>query len=452
MKRIFYILTLMLLVATSCKDNDVSIFDQTADERTAEAISQLKSRLTAPIHGWRVKYRPENTSGSFWVLMQFDEEGTVTIKSDLGANDGEFGEQTVTYRIDSSLGLELIIESYSFFAYLFEQDQATFEAEYEFNYINETPGGQLVFQSKSDRTSNPTILLFEEAGADDEDLLGLQVAENLNTMADDIQRFSSSYKLVYQDKDLILYLSMDELRRTLDISIASKKTNTATTKAVNFSTPYIIEGDEIIFDEPLTGTYVGVSVSLSSIDLDDLTDASLVACGSPINIHSYSGVTSDNAAVALETTLLDANGRGFTSNEYMTAPIQNIFDNGFSQANKVAEDIKGAAGFQIYYDAEVGSGPNLYGIGFVIQNDDGSVTFALKEYTASFIDNNMIFTFEPGFRYFGNPVTEANVDNTLFYLNKLTEGDQTYVYEYAEGIYEFYNPCSGWSFVFLAPN
>lgn len=451
MKKIFYLTLLMVITVTSCKDDDNNIFNKTADERVTEAIANLKTRLVEPEHGWRMKYRPEDGSGSFWVLMQFDSEGTVHIKSDLGAEDGEFQDQTVTYRIDSSLGLELIIENYSFFAYLFEQNDASFEAEYEFLYQNETPDGELVFSSKSDR-GNPTILVFEEAESDDEDLLGLEVAVNLNVMADDIQRFSSSYRLVYEDKDIILYLTMDELTRNLKISTATKKSNTATTREIDFSTPYIIEGDEIVFDEPLEGTFVGVSISLSSISLDNLVDATVDACGAPIATHRYIGETSANDDIALETTLVDANGKRFVENDYMTTPIQNIFDNGFSQANQIAEDIQGAAAFQIYYNYNLGSGPRLYGIGFVIQNEDGSTTFALKEYTATFIDNNMIFTFQPGFRIFGNPETDANLDNINFYLDKLTEGDQTFVYEYSEGIYEFYNPCSGWSFVFLVPN
>src|SRR5690606_3310169 len=108
----------------------------------------LKSDLIA--NPWKMKYTPDETAGSFWVLLNFNDDNTVTIKSDLGANDGEFFEQTLTYRIDSSLGLELIFETYSFFSFLFELDQATFPAEYEFNYVNKTPDNALVFLSKSD--------------------------------------------------------------------------------------------------------------------------------------------------------------------------------------------------------------------------------------------------------------------------------------------------------------
>ena len=193
---------------TSCKDDEIAVFEKTADERVAEAIATLKQDLVSPANGWRLKYRPEDESGSFYVLLNFNEDNTVHIKSDLGSNDGQFFEQTVTYRIDSSLGLELIIETYSFFSFLFEQDDATFLAEYEFNFINKTPDEALVFNSKTD-PGTPTILLFEQASADDVALLGTQLSTNLNIMSEDLNMIASSLKLTYQNRDLSLFLVLD---------------------------------------------------------------------------------------------------------------------------------------------------------------------------------------------------------------------------------------------------
>jgi hypothetical protein len=34
----------------------------------------------------------------------------------------------------------------------------------------------------------------------------------------------------------------------------------------------------------------------------------------------------------------------------------------------------------------------------------------------------------------------------------LTQGDNTYVFELQDNLYEFYNPCTGWSFVFIDAN
>src|SRR5688500_1023533 len=202
MKKWIYSFGLVIVILASCKDDEIALFEKTADERVSEAIATLKQDLVAPANGWRMKYRPEEESGSFYVLMDFNEDNTVNIRSDLGSNDGQFFEQTVTYRIDSSLGLELIIETYSFFSFLFEQADATFLAEYEFNFVNKTPDNALVFNSKTD-PGTPTILLFEPAAANDIDLLGQNLSANLNIIGDDFQKASSSLRIVYQNKDLV---------------------------------------------------------------------------------------------------------------------------------------------------------------------------------------------------------------------------------------------------------
>jgi hypothetical protein len=450
MKKLLYVAGLLTALA-SCKDEDVNVFDKSADERAAEAIASLKQELVAPADGWKIKYRPEAESGSFYVLMDFDENNKVTIKTDLGAENGEYFEQTITYRIDNSLGLELILENYSFFSFLFEQDQATFGAEYEFNYVNKTPDNALVFSSKTDE-GVPTILLFEKASPTDDALLGVELSANLNALANDFKKFTSSLTLTYENKDLAMYISLDERRRTLTVTSASLKTNTQTVKDINFSTPYLIQGDSIVFDQPLQGSILGSSISIRSLQLNEISEGSLAVCSDPIAIHSYSGVTSQGDNVVLETGLVDVSGNSFAQlSDFYFSPLVYIFDNGTSVSDRITTDIAGAVEMHLYYGYEIGDGTLLYGIGFVIQNPDGTVTFALREFTPVLTDNNIVFNFEPEVSIFGDPTT-ANVNNVNIYLDALTAGDKTYVFELNQGVYEFYNPCSGWSFVFINAN
>ncbi|MEX2233868.1 MAG: DUF4302 domain-containing protein [Cyclobacteriaceae bacterium] len=452
MKKAIYTIGILLLGLVSCKDDDINLFEKTADERAAEAIANLKQDLVAPANGWRIKYKPEDESGSFYVLMDFDENNKVNIKTDLGTNNGEYFEQTISYRIDNSMGLELILENYSFFSFLFEQDQATFGAEYEFNFINKTPDNALVFNSKND-ISFPSLIVFEQAAPGDENLLGLDLANNLNILSNDLDKFTSSLKLTYNDKDLALYISLDELRRTITISSASLKTNTSTVETLNFNTSYLIQGDSIIFDQALAVTILGNAVSIKSLKLNDIAETSITVCPDPIMVHTFSGVTSANDDVLLETSLLDVNGKSFaTLSDFFFSPLGFIFDNGASVTNQITEDVAGALEMHMYYGLELNDGTLLYGIGFVIQNLDGSITFALREFTPVLNDNNLVFNFAPDISLFGNPNTDANVDNVNIYLNALSEGDKTYVFQLNENLYEFYNPCTGWSFVFANAN
>lgn len=449
MKKAIYTVGLLLIALTSCKEDEVQLFEKTADERAAEAIANLKADLIAPANGWRIKYKPEEGSGEFHVLLDFNEDGKVTIKSDLGAEGGEYFEQTIPYRIDNSLGLELILETYSFFSFLFEQNAATFEAEYEFNFVNKTPDGALVFNSKTD-LSTPTIILFEEAAAGDENLLGPVVGANLNTMSKDLDKLVSSYNLIYENKDLVLYVSLDEPSRTLTITSATRKSNTQSVQSVGFSTGYLIEGDQIIFAEPMQRTILGSAVSISHVTLNEITESTINICADPITLHQYKGVTSASDPVVLETSLFDANGASFaTASSLFFAPLEYIFNNGRYVYAQIMQEIAGAAQFQLYYGYDLGGGEQLNGMGFYIENPDGSATFALREFSAVVTGNKVSFTFEPEITIFGAPTT-ADVSKINFYLESLTQGGNTYVFEINDGLYEFHNPCTGWSFALIA--
>jgi hypothetical protein len=445
MKKICYSLLATLALLISCDDGTENKFEQSSDERAAAAIVALKSDLTAPANGWRLKYQPEDESGSFWVLLDFNEDNTVVIQSDLGARDGQFFLDTLTYRIDSSLGLELIFESYSFFSYLFERDQATFLAEYEYNFVNKTPEGSLVFQSKSD-PGNATIVVFEEASPSDEDLLGQQISTNINTIAGDISGLlftSPAYQLTYQDKDLRLFLSLDEARRTLSVNAASKKTSVGS-QAINFSTGYYLQGDSLVLQESLSGTFQGITISLESILLTKLTDGTLNICGG-IDIHLYEGVTSQNDDVLLEATLNSPEGGDFADFQFLVAPIEYIFNNGESAADQIATDIVGAGAMQLYYNFSGG----FYALGFFIQNADGTTTFFLREFTPQKVGNKLVFNFDPTISVFGNPDTPADINKVNAYLDAFAQDGQTYFFKIQDDIYEMHNPCTGWSAAFF---
>lgn len=452
MKKAIYTIGVLLSVLVGCKDDDIEVFDKTADERAAEAMATLKQDLVSPPNGWLIKYKPQEGAGTYYVLLDFDESNKVVIKTDLGAEDGEYFEDTISYRVDNSMGLELVLENYSFFSFLFEQDQATFGAEYEFDYVNKTPDNDLVFRSKTD-IGTPDIILFEEASADDQNLLGLTLAANLNTLSGDLEKITSSLRLTYENKDLALYLSLDEFRRTITVTSASLKSNTATTQNVNFSTAYLIKSDSIVFDDPLQATILGNALNVHGLKLDNIGESTINACAEPIPVHTFSGVTSANDPVFLETSLVDVSGRTFAQvSDFYFSPLVYIFDNGTSMSTQIPLDIAGALEMHLYYGYDLGGGDLLYGIGFVIQNLDGTITFALREFTPVLNDNNVVFNFAEKISLFGNQKTDANIENVNIYLNKLTEGDNTFAFRLNEGLYEFYNPCTGWSFVFINAN
>lgn len=448
MKKLICYLSIYFIFFTSCKDDDINVFDKTADERVAEAIALLKADLVAPPEGWRVKYRPVEGTGSYYILMKFHDNDKVTIKTDFGANEGEFYEQTIGYRIDSSMGLELILENYSFFSYLFELNQASFGGEFEFNFVNRTPDNALVFSSKSD-FSTPTILLLEHAASSDENLLGRNLAVNLHTMSEDLDRFSTSVKLTYLEKDLVFYLSLDVTQRIATFNLATRKSNPDAKQSLNISAPYFLEGNSLVLETPVSTTVTGTTEQVNSITLNTLGETSLNVCAEPFTVHTYTGNVA-SSPVVLETTIADLAGATFADlSQIYVAPLNNIRRNGLPLVNEITTDVLGAVQMNLYYGLRLRDGHILYGIGFAIINKNGSVTFALREFTPVLEGNRITFNFAPDYTLYEEPETDADVSNIDKYLNALTEGDNTFVYKYSSELFEFNNPCTGWSFVFF---
>ena len=446
-----FILSLLLLTFVSCKDEELSLFEETADERVEKAINDLKNKLTAPEFGWLLKYRPEEDAGSYNVLLEFDENNKVNIKTDLGANDGEFYDQTISYRIDNSLGLELIFETYSFFSFLFEQDQTTFGAEFEFEFINETPDNALVFVSKSDR-SVPSRIVFQPATNNAENLLGKELTQNLNEFRSAVSLFNPVLKLNYEDRDLAVFMRLDNLRRTLRINYIARKTNINEGQQVDFFTGYLIQADSIIFDEPFSINYDENQVSLSSIQLTDLSETTIDVCPEPADSKLYQGkIPGTDEGITLVNSLFDIEGKTILNNfGFFVSPLSIIFDESDSTAEaQIVEDIPGALDMQLYYFND--NNP-FYAIGFRVENSDNSFSWLLKEFTPQMDENRLMFDFADSVSVFGNQNPETNVENVNIYLDLMTKENNTYISRINQNFIELYNPCSKWRFVFQIVN
>lgn len=453
MKKSFYnILLFAVILMISCDDDDVNVFEKTADERAAEAIAALKADLIAPPHGWKVSYKPINDGGSYFVIMKFEANNKVTIETDLGANNGEFQQQTIGYRIDNSLGLELIFENYSFFSFLFEQEQATFGAEYEFNYVNKTPDNALVFRSKTDIAA-PTIIVFQQAAQNERSFLAKTMSLNLAKFGEPLNFFGSfsSVRIAYTDKDLAIYFSIDAFKRVAEFNFISPRNSTATGQALNLTTPYILRRDSIVFDTPLRTTFNGNSIVLKSLYLNTLSETMASYCPPATTAAPlFSGVTSSNDKVSMEATLFNNHGASFrTSSEIYIADVQNIInENGERAATQITNDLKGALVMVIYNNYAISPTDNLSAVGFLLQNNDETTSIAVKRYTATYTGNAVEMTFDPDVFFVRNPDTDADVSKMQPYLDLLMQGGKAYIYRLDDQFYELYNPCSGWSFAF----
>jgi len=191
------------------------------------------------------------------MLLAFTDKD-VTIQSDVVANDGFFFEQTIPYRIDNALGLELILETFGAFHYLFDLDQATFGAEFEFIF-KEKDGDNLIFESKTD-LSNPTILTFEPASSDDENSFSREIAANLDAFStvspQALVAVAPQQQIILEDRNISVFWSLDTQKRNITSQFAAEGTDIEDVLMnggilLNHSSGYALLDGFMVLQEPL---------------------------------------------------------------------------------------------------------------------------------------------------------------------------------------------------------
>ncbi|CAK9050123.1 DUF4302 domain-containing protein, partial [Durusdinium trenchii] len=305
------------------------------EERVEAAISELRNELTAPSNGWRLNYKPTNQSGTFLILMDFEENGEVRVQSDVPDNDGEFLNQTITYRIDNSLGLELIFETFGVFHFLFELEDTQFGAEFEFLYQGKE-GDNLIFTSKTD-IFDETVLVFEPAQSSDPALFSAELAANLNNF-DGLgpQVFGTtptSQHVMLNDQDLSVFWSLDLEQRTINVEFAAEGTalndilsGNNQIRLIDHETSYSLSNGRMVFEEPFSFVINNFLYEFEEMTFGEFenTGPSICPAGEDDN-PIFRGQNSQFGDVVIQNTAISSSGLEFTENVY-TINSDFIFD------------------------------------------------------------------------------------------------------------------------------
>ncbi len=172
------IILFLLVVISSCTDNEVNpLFDQTVNERSEALKAEYSNILTATENGWIGYYSPNNNFGVYTMLMDFNEDGSVKINSDYSTGDED---NTITYRIDKTLKVELVLESFSVFSKIFEINNNNNGGEFVFNILSATEN-EVVLESKLDFGNDITILTLRKAAPEDSDFKAIYASEDAIT-------------------------------------------------------------------------------------------------------------------------------------------------------------------------------------------------------------------------------------------------------------------------------
>lgn len=440
-----FICALALFVMSCGEEETLNI--ESADERKKSASDSIITELIAPQFGWKVNYQPSPQSGTFLILMKFDNSGNLNIKSDIVAGDETFFNTDITYRIDNGIGTELIFETYSVFHLLQEQ----LGGEFEFLYLQKS-GTNLIFQSKTDG-GNPTILTFEPAGEFDENLLSGEITNNLRkTTIQDPSLVGSNvyFQLYLVDRDISVFTTIDLDGRALKVLNAgvgqtmSEILSNNQTVDIGHDTNYSTLGESIILETSASFSLNGQSILISEFHIANAQESLESYCsGQDLTKISFEG-SIGNESIIFSSSL-------FSASTTFTPNTEDPYSgNNFNLVNDMDEDVEDiileafpdlvVMQFYFNYSAQGGA---INAFGFVTQNSEGDTDFYLREFSNPVIEGNK-FNTTPGDGLFGTQPTAAQQEVLFELTDLLFAGGEIFVLEFAgtEGFYELYNPCS----------
>jgi hypothetical protein len=447
---------LLGILLLGCTDNTPDI--SSVEERKAAAFSELKNELTAPSNGWRVNYKPSPQAGTFLILMKFNEDGTVRVQSDVSANNGEFLDDTISYRIDHDLATELILETYGVFHYLFELNQNNFGAEFEFIYKGPSSNG-LLFSSKSDLT-NVTTLEFLPAASDDVNLISTTIIDQLASGAyrqGTILGLGSNaiYQFYLPGEDLSLFATFDLGNRRANVYGASlgrtydEIITNAVGVSVNQLTDIAFVDEAVVFDVPITFSLNGNSHTFSGFSTSNFQQLDTTYCGTDAGTYvTFDGHADGLGSVAISSSLFSSHSQFFDDSvEFYTTSSYYFFDENDSTLN---EEIESAFEHGDIFTLISNSTPRGYtegtftGLGFAGFDDRNQVQFYLREMeVVQRQGNSLELSLLDG--TFITELDSLDERDALFALtDRIFEGGKVYATQVLsiDGLYEVYNPCN----------
>ena len=453
MKQVLSISVLALMILAGCnKEEEPKL--PSVEDRVNDAIESLVDALTTPANGWKLAYRPTFQTGSFFVLMDFNENGTVRIQSDVSANEGEFRDQIIPYRIDSSQGLELILETFSVFHFIFEFEENTFGGEFEFVFIEESDDN-LVFRSKSDQF-DITTLTFEPGSPTDSDLIsteaisilrqGIFQSDNLGSIG-----AAGTFNFYIPANNHTISATFELQRRTVKfLGIAEGQDMDAIIAANSFAqidlqSSFSLSNESVILDNPQVVTFGGVSYEISEIPIEAFTKSAESFCtvqqDSVINI---AGTASFGHFAAKSSPFQTYTGFQPALNDVYTVNYLFLYDENDSSISEQIEAIfPGVVAFQWYYDLEIAD--SLFsGIGFVTLDDFNNADFYLRGVDMTQTGNYVQLSFNNNDLITNDDAPQAQLDAFEQLIDEIFEGNSVYLIEFLNegGLFEYYNPCN----------
>ncbi len=459
-KSYLYILSVLFGFLQSCTTEEKQILPPYED-RVSEAASELMGELIVPENGWKVNYKPNPISGTYFVLLDFNEDGNVRIQSDLSADNGEYYDQTMPYRVDVALNTELILETYGFFHYLFEANQSTFGGEFEFIYKGKD-GSNLLFESKSDQGVK-TQLVFEPAGPNEDQLFSRELSENLEQFEGYnpyiLGTLPALQHVILENQDISIYWELDPRQRMIGIGLAGEGNDIDEVFALdNFIevfhiSGYSLSGNKLILNVPFSFNLTGTNITIAELTLNQFTmDGPPICPSGSEGTPRYTGQINGVGPMTMETSLVSTGGFGFREDNVYTVNSFFVFDslaNSLVETGSIADYYPNAGAFAFLYGAPlINDSIPKYSTGIIDEIGDLHVRSFDSTIT---VGNRVNVALSNGY-YFSSGITPEKILNINAVTDEIFEGGVIYAYEFPiSGLVVFwlYNPCNRYEFALV---
>ncbi|SNS69111.1 protein of unknown function [Ekhidna lutea] len=456
MKSYKHIVSLIFLVITiaSCVNDDKANLPSVED-RIDEAVGELRESLLAPADGWRLDYRPTNQTGAFLILLNFNDDGTVRVQSDVSANNGEFRDHVIAYRIDSSQGLELIMETYGVFHYLFELQRASFGGEFEFVFEGEE-GENLIFSSKTDPSSDVTELLFVPASTSDASQISTEATSTLSKGHFQTENLGGignfgTFNFHLQDQDYLLSAIFDlETRNMKILGIAEGGDMSAVVANDNIvdigaESTFSLRSEKVVLDQSITATLNGNSIEIKEIPVSNASMFVDSFCdGQQDSVVRFNASSGDLGNFEANGSLFQvANGFKPSDDVYSINHVFLYDENDNSIADQIEAVFPDVVAFQWYHGIEIAD--TLFnGIGFVTVDEFNNAEFFLRGYDFTQTGNFLQITFNGNDLITEDNPSQEQLDGLYQLTDEIYSGGEVYMLELLNinGLFEFYNPCN----------
>jgi hypothetical protein len=447
---------LFFFLLIACTKEKVAILPP-VEERVTEAISNLRTELTTPQHGWRLEYQPTSESGIFYMLLAFDEE-EVRIQSDVADNNGEFFDHTIPWRVDNALGLELIFETYGVFHYMFELDNATFGAEFEWAFELKD-GDNLVFKSISDPHFDRSTITLAPASANDDNLFAREIAANLNAFSTigpkALEMPIPRQQIILEDAGISIYWSLDPGKRIVTSTLAGTGTDFDDpgfeAVVLDHTSGYILQSGNMELLDPLQFILSGRAYTISSITFSDFSNTGPSFCAfSADNGPLYTGNIAGLGSITMIGSLFDLEGTAFQPIAEFPYSVNSffIFDETSTSLSEeggiIAENFPGAVGFLFYYGFESDTQPSN-AVGFILDDGIGNTDIFLREFQPTTTVGNKINVVLTDVYYHSGVPGPEDENNLAEITDLLFEGGDVYAFDFpVEGlvVFKLFNPCN----------